>query len=148
MIPVRVRETNLESAATFMRPIMNVKVPAGFPSPADDYLEERIDLNSYLVTHPSATFYYWVDGNSMVEAGIFDGDLIVVDNSIKPQNNDIVLAVINGEMTLKQIKIANDKIFLAPKNSSFKPLELTEFMNFQVRGVVVCNVHFHKRPIK
>lgn len=127
------------------RPILTVRIPAGFPSPADDYLEERIDLNDYIVSHRSATFYYWVEGNSMEEAGIFDRDLIVVDNSLKPENNDIVQAVIDGEMTLKQIKIFDDKIFLYPKNVNYKPLEITETMNFLVRGVVICNIHFHKR---
>src|SRR5438552_3448972 len=112
MQAIRVKEAKPVSL-----PLMNVRVPAGFPSPADDYLEEKIDLNDFLIHHPSATFYYWVEGNSMEDAGIFDNDLIIVDNSITPQNNDIVLAVINGEMTLKQIKVSDDKIFLAPKNA-------------------------------
>ena len=137
-------ETELEDK--YLLPILAARIPAGFPSPADDYLEQKINLNEYIVTHPSATFYYWVEGNSMIEAGIFDGDLIVVDNSIKPKNNDVVLGVINGEITLKQIKMMDEKIFLAPKNPDYKPIEITEQMSFTVRGVIVCNIHFHKKP--
>lgn len=135
-----------ENPEMYLLPLLLARIPAGFPSPATDYIEERINLNEYIVTHPSATFYYWVEGNSMIEAGIFDGDLIVVDNSIKPKNNDIVLGVINGEITLKQIKMSEGKIFLAPKNPAFKPIEITDEMNFTIRGVIVCNIHFHKKP--
>ena len=138
----------LEDEKKYLLPILAARISAGFPSPADDYLEERINLNEYIVTHPSATFYYWVEGNSMIEAGIFDGDLIVVDNSLKPKNNDVVLAVIDGEITLKQIKISEGKIFLAPKNPAYKPIIITDCMNFMVRGVIVCNIHFHKKPNK
>ncbi len=136
----------IEDQEKYLLPLLTTRIPAGFPSPATDYIEDRINLNEYIVTHPSATFYYWVEGNSMIEAGIFDGDLIVVDNSIKPKNNDIVLGVINGEITLKQIKMSDGKIFLAPKNPEFKPIEITDGMNFTVRGVIVCNIHFHKKP--
>ena len=129
----------------FTAPLLGVKVPAGFPSPADDYIEERINLNDYIVTHPSATFYYRAEGSSMIDAGIFDGDLLVVDNSLTPRNNDIVVAIIDGERTLKQIKISNGKICLSPKNASFKPIEITESMNITICGVLVCNIHFHKR---
>ncbi len=125
-------------------PVLGVRVSAGFPSPADDYIEERINLNDYIVTHPSATFYYWVEGNSMTDAGIFDGDLLVVDRSINPQNNDIVVAIIDGERTLKQLKISSGKIWLSPKNINYKPIEITESMNMTLGGVVVCNIHFHK----
>lgn len=137
-----------ETEELLKRPLSGIRVPAGFPSPADDYIEERINLNDYIVTHPAATFYFWTEGNSMVDAGIFDGDLLVVDNSLTPQNNDIVVAVINGERTLKQLKIADGKVWLAPRNNGYKPIEITESMNLTVSGVVVCNIHFHKRIIK
>ena len=137
--------TEVKAEEVFKLPLATLRVHAGFPSPADDYLEERINLNEYIISHPAATFFYWVEGNSLIEAGIFDGDLVVIDNSLKPQNNDIVQAVIDGEMTLKQIKMMGDKIFLYPKNPNYKPIEVTECMNFIVRGVVICNIHFHKR---
>ena len=132
----------------FLAPLLGVRVPAGFPSPADDYIEARINLNDYIITHPAATFYYRAEGNSMVDAGIFDGDLLVVDNSLTPQDNDIVVAIIDGERTLKQIKLSGGKIFLFPKNVKYKPIEITESMNITVSGVVVCNIHFHKRKLK
>src|SRR5436190_1444185 len=122
-------QTSLSLLKNFTAPLLGVNVPAGFPSPADDYIEERTNLNDYIVTHPSATFYYRAEGNSMIDAGIFDGDLLVVDNSLSPQNNDIVVAIIDGERTLKQIIIANGKICLSPKNVNYKPIEITDSMN-------------------
>lgn len=135
-------------ASDFTAPLLGVSVPAGFPSPADDYIEERINLNDYIITHPSATFFYRAEGNSMIDAGIFDGDLLVVDNSLTPQNNDIVVAIIDGERMLKQIKISDGMICLSPKNVSYKPIVITESMNIVVSGVVVCNIHFHKRILR
>ena len=141
-------QTSISLLKNFTAPLLGVNIPAGFPSPADDYIEDRINLNDYIVTHPSATFYYRAEGNSMIDAGIFDGDLLVVDNSLTPQNNDIVVAIIDGERTLKQIKIANGKICLSPKNINYKPIEITDSMNITVCGVLVCNIHFHKRQLK
>ena len=132
-------------SAEYTAPLLGVHVAAGFPSPADDYIEARINLNDYIVTHPSATFYYRAEGNSMIDAGIYDGDLLVVDNSLTPQNNDIVVATIDGERTLKQIKIADGKICLSPKNANYKPIEITDSMHITISGVLVCNIHFHKR---
>ena len=85
------------------RPLFISKVPAGFPSPADDYVEERVDLNAHLIKHPSATFFLRVKGESMTGAGIFDNDLVIVDRSLDPMSGSVVIAVIDGELTIKRL---------------------------------------------
>jgi DNA polymerase V len=121
--------------------VYSTKVPAGFPSPADGYMDIKMDLNKYLIKHPASTFCFWVEGHSMTEVGIFDGDLLIVDCSLSPLNNDIILGVIDGEFTVKQIQKINDKLYLQPKNKDYKPLEINEYMNFQIRGIVIKAIH-------
>lgn len=122
-------------------PLADGAVAAGFPSPAGDYLDTRIDIFEYLVQHPTATFYVRVKGNSMINASIHDGDLLVVDRSIEPKNNQIVVAIIDGEFTVKRISKYNNKLYLIPENEKFKPIEITETMDFQVWGVVTFVIH-------
>ncbi len=112
------------------------KISAGFPSPADDYVDKKLDLNEYIIQHPAATFFVRVSGDSMVNAGIDTGDLLVVDRALEVKNNNIVLAVVNGEFTLKRIKKVNDKVYLAPENQSYKPIEIKEESNIEIWGVV------------
>ena len=121
--------------------IANGAVAAGFPSPAGDYIDNRIDIFEYLIQHPTATFYVRVKGNSMVNAAIHDGDLLVVDRSIEPKNNQVVVAIIDGEFTVKRISKYNNKLYLIPENEHFKPIEITETMNFEVWGVVTFVIH-------
>jgi DNA polymerase V len=121
--------------------IANGTVAAGFPSPAGDYLDNRIDIFEYLIQHPTATFYVRVKGNSMINASIHDGDLLVVDRSIEQKNNQVVVAVIDGEFTVKRISKHNNKLYLIPENETFKPIEITETMNFEVWGVVTFVIH-------
>lgn len=112
------------------------KVPAGFPSPAMDYMEKRIDLNEVLIKHPLSTFICESEGLSMINAFIPPKARLIVDRSITPKNGDIVLASIEGEFTVKYLKKNEFKCWLCPANSKFKEIEITEEMNMQVFGVV------------
>ena len=116
-------------------------VPAGFPSPAEDHLDIDLDLSNYLIQNPSATFCVRVEGDSMVGAGIQSGDVILIDRSLTPNPRSIVLAVIDGEFTVKRVDIVDDKLFLIPENPRLKPMEVAEGSNFQVWGVVTFVIH-------
>ena len=111
-------------------------VPAGFPSPAADHFEEQIDLNKHLQKNPSSTFFVRAQGNSMQDAFIADGSLLVIDRSIRAQHGHIVLAVLNGEFTVKRLIKTSGGVFLAPENTDYKPIHVTADMDFQVWGVV------------
>ena len=115
----------------------NVEVKAGFPSPAIDYLEERIDLNKVLIDHPLSTFIIECTGDSMISAFIPPKAKLVVDKSITPKNGDIVVAVMNGDFTVKFLKKNDFKCWLIPGNSKYKEIEITAEMNMQIWGVVV-----------
>jgi DNA polymerase V len=126
-------------------PLFSHKVPAGFPSPADDYIEGRLSLDEHLIPHKDSTFFVRAKGTSMVGAGIFDGDLLVVDKSLTPSSGDIVIAVIDGELTVKRFVQRDGKVILKPENPRFKEIELKEGQELQVWGVVTSTV---KRFIK
>lgn len=112
------------------------KVPAGYPSPALDYLEKRIDLNEEFIKHPLSTFIVECEGLSMMNAYIPPKARLIVDRSLTPQNGDIVLAVLNGEFTVKFLKKNTHKCWLVPANSKFKEIEITPGMDIQIWGVV------------
>tara|TARA_B100000780_G_scaffold74702_1_gene50233 strand:+ start:2641 stop:3075 length:435 start_codon:yes stop_codon:yes gene_type:complete len=116
-------------------------VQAGFPSPAEDHLDLDLDLNSYLIQHPSATFCVRVEGESMIGAGIQSDDVIMIDRSLDPQKGSIVLAVLDGEFTVKRVDVQDDKLYLLPENPKLKPIEVGEEMSFQVWGVVTFVIH-------
>ena len=116
-------------------------VSAGFPSPATDYMDAKLDLNDLLVEHPSATYYVRVIGDSMIGAGITSGDLLVVDKSLEVTNNCIVVAYLDGEFTVKRIKKTKTKMFLQAENKNYKPIEITKEMDFEVFGVVAHAIH-------
>ncbi len=122
-------------------PFYQSNVPAGFPSPAEDFMDLDLNLQAYLVQHPSATFCVRVTGDSMQNAGIFSGDVMVVDRALEPKNNTIVLAVLDGEFTVKRIQKKGVQLFLKPENETFKPIEITEEMDFKVWGVVTHIIH-------
>lgn len=122
-------------------PIFMESVSAGFPSPADDYIDNKLDLNEFLIKNPSATFFVRVTGDSMVNAGIYSGDILVVDRSIEAKNGYVVIAVIDGELLVKRLRQTKKKIFLYPENSNFTPIEITSQMNFEVWGVVTNVIH-------
>ncbi|MDD6889516.1 MAG: translesion error-prone DNA polymerase V autoproteolytic subunit [Bacteroidales bacterium] len=111
-------------------------IQAGFPSPAQDYITETIDLNMEVVRHPAATFYGRVNGDSMVNEGIEDGDLIVIDRSIEPADGDLAVCCVDGDFTLKRIKIEPDRVWLIPANETFDPIMITGDNRFEIWGVV------------
>ena len=111
-------------------------ISAGFPSPADDFKEIRISLDKELVKNQESTFYARVNGDSMVEAGIDDGDLLVVDRSLNPENGKIAVCFIDGEFTVKRIKKEENKLFLMPQNKKYKPIEIKEANELIIWGIV------------
>ena len=117
-------------------PWFSYRVPAGFPSPAEDYAEGKLDLNQYIVEHEAATFYIRVQGHSMTGAGILDGDVIAVDRSLEAQHGDVVLAVIDGELTVKELYKKNGQIRLVAHNPDFIPIVIREGQKLTVWGVV------------
>lgn len=123
-------------------PYADEGVRAGFPSPAQDYMSENIDLNRELIRHPATTFYARVVGDSMRDAGIDEGDLLIVDKGIEPQENDVVVAFVDGEFTLKRIRIGADRreLWLMPANESYQPIRVTEENQFMIWGVVTYNI--------
>jgi DNA polymerase V len=116
-------------------------VSAGFPSPAEDYLEGKLDLNRHLVANPAATFYVRVSGDSMTGAGIHDGDLLIVDRSLEPLPGRVVIAVINGEHTVKRLQREGDRLLLLAENADYAPIEVSELEELRIWGVVVCVLH-------
>ncbi|MBR2773308.1 MAG: translesion error-prone DNA polymerase V autoproteolytic subunit [Bacteroidales bacterium] len=119
------------------------QLKAGFPSPAADYLQESLDFNRDLIKHPEATFYGRVDGDSMIDAGICDGDIAVIDRSVEPMNGDVVVGYINGEFTIKFLDLTHKKdgyIELRPANKNYQPIRINEFDEFEVWGVVVWTI--------
>ena len=111
-------------------------ISAGFPSPADDFREIRISLDKELVKNSESTFYARVSGDSMIEAGLDDGDLIVIDRSLDPENGKIAVCFIDGEFTVKTIKKEENKIFLMPQNKIYKPIEVEEGNELIIWGIV------------
>ena len=122
-------------------PLFCDAVKAGFPSPADDYIEQALDFNELLVKHPAATFCLRVSGNSMTGAGIHHNDILVVDRSLSAENNNIIIASICGELTVKRMIKHKKEIILIPENPEFQPVAVTEGMDFQVWGVVTNVIH-------
>jgi DNA polymerase V len=121
-------------------PLIASTVPAGLPSPAEDTPTEQLDLAQHLIRHPEATFFLRVSGESMTGAGIFDGDLLIVDRSLTPGNGDIVIAILDGEFTVKRLVMDGKRIELRPDNPKFKTLKLTEESQLEVWGVVTGSV--------
>lgn len=113
------------------------RVPAGFPSPADDYVEKRLDINEHLIRHPAATFLFDVTGDSMINAGILDGDKVVVDRSVEPAHRQIVVALVRGERTLKRLFRRGSRVELRPENPDFKPIVFKDGDELEIWGVVV-----------
>lgn len=122
-------------------PLYTHKVSAGFPSPADDYVEDRLDLNQLLVQNKSSTFFLRVQGDSMVNAGIQDGDMIVVDRSITPVDRSVIVAVIDGELTVKRLVLINGVAELHAENAKYAPIRFKEGQNLTIWGVVTSSVH-------
>lgn len=130
-----------EITETVVRPLFSSGVSAGFPSPADDFIDKRLNLNEFLISNDAATFYLRVEGDSMRGSGIFSGDILIVDRSVKPQNSNVVIAVLDGELTVKRLRIMHGKFILEPDNPDYEPIEIYEGMHFEVWGVVTYVIH-------
>ncbi len=122
-------------------PLYLARVAAGFPSPADDFIDKTLDLNEHLVAHPEATFFVRVSGDSMRDAGIASGDILVVDRAVQPAHNRIVVAALDGELTVKRIRLQGKRLFLAPEHPDYPEIEITEDTGFEVWGVVTHVIH-------
>lgn len=113
---------------------------AGFPSPAQDYLELSIDLNTELIRHPAATFFGRVVGNSLEEAGVTEGDILIIDKSLKPQDGNMCVCFLDGDFTLKFIRHTENEIWLIPANKAYTPIKVTEDNDFMIWGVVTYTI--------
>ncbi len=122
-------------------PAFTSSVQAGFPSPAEDYIEKQLDINELVIQHPAATFFVRVEGESMRDANIHTGDILVVDRSVEPGNGKIVIAVIDGEFTVKRFVMDAEGAYLVPENPEFPTLKIEEGSDFQVWGVVTFVIH-------
>ena len=124
------------------QPLYGSRVPAGFPSPADDHIEGKLDLNLHLIRRPAATFFIRAQGESMRDAGIFNGDLLVVDRGIAPQAGDIVIAVLHGELTVKRLRKSNGALILYAENPAFPDIALDD-TGCEAWGVVTHSIRRH-----
>jgi len=122
-------------------PFISCRIPAGFPSPAEDYLEGTLDLNEHLIQHPEATYFLRVTGNSMIHAGIFSGDTLIVDRSLKPMDKCVVIAIVNGEFTVKRLRIRDGRIELVAENPLYPPIVIHDNSELVIWGTVTYVIH-------
>ena len=122
-------------------PLLTDSVSAGFPSPADDYTEENIDLNEHLISNPFSTFFLRVKGDSMINAGIKDKDLIIVDKSLTARPGNIIIAMIDGEFTIKRLSIKNNELYLKAENHNYPDFRFKNHIDVQIWGVVIYSIH-------
>lgn len=127
-------------------PYADQGIQAGFPSPAQDYINEYIDLNREIVRHPASTFYGRVSGDSMIEEGIEPGDILVIDRSLEPDDGDLAVCCLDGEFTLKRIRLRPGAVWLVPSNESFDPMLVTPDHSLQIWGVVTHTIKNNRRP--
>lgn len=121
-------------------PLWDSLIPAGFPCSTENY-SENLDLNEFLIKHPASTFFIRVIGNSMINAGINSGDILIVDRALSPSNNKIVVARLNNEFTVKRILLKQNKLFLVADNENYPPINITEDMDFEIWGIVTTVIH-------
>jgi DNA polymerase V len=122
---------------SLLLPYFSSNISAGFPSPAEDYLELRINIGEFVTNNPTSTFWVRVHGDSMQDAHIVDGSILAVDKSLKANSGDIIVAVVNNEFTVKRLIVKGKNVLLVPENKKYQPLEITEEMDFRVWGKVV-----------
>ncbi len=125
----------------YSTPIFVSYIKAGFPSPADDFIENTLDLDEFLIEHPQATFFVKVSGDSMINAGIHSRDILIVDRSLQAYNGSIVVAVIDGEFTVKRYKKIGNTVYLLPENPNYKVIKIPENSDFLIWGVVKHVIH-------
>ena len=119
-------------------------ISAGFPSPVEDFTELSISLDKYLIQNPAATFMVYANGNSMLHAGIHHGDILIIDRSLNARDGDIIIAVLHGEFTVKQLSIINNTFFLLPQNPKYSPIKISDDMDFEIWGVVISSIRKHR----
>ena len=122
-------------------PLLSDSVSAGFPSPADDYTEENIDLNEHLISNPYSTFFLRVKGDSMINSGIKDNDLIIVDKSLAAKPGNIVIAMVDGEFTIKRLSTKNNELYLKAENNNYPDFNFKNYADIQIWGVVIYSIH-------
>lgn len=132
---------NNENPTVITRPLFSSSVQAGFPSPAEDYIESSLDLNTYLIKNPAATFFVRVSGSSMKDALIFPGDILLVDRSLTPRSGRVVIAVIDGELTVKRLLLNRTKTVLKAENNEFADIDIAPESEFEIWGVVTHIIH-------
>jgi DNA polymerase V len=130
-----------ETRKALRLPLFLAGVQAGFPSPADDFIDKRLDLNEHLIQHPAATFFVRVVGDSMQGAGIHEGDLLVVDRAIEATAGRVVMAALGGELTIKRLERRGERLFLAPANPDYPSFDVTAREDFEVWGVATHVIH-------
>jgi DNA polymerase V len=130
-----------EARTSLRIPLVSANVQTGFPSPADDHLERSIDLNEHLVKNPAATFFVRVKGDSMRDAGIVSGDILIVDRSVQAADNQIVVAMLDGDFTVKRLRKRKDRVFLEAENNAYAPIEVGENQELVIWGVVTFVIH-------
>ena len=132
------------SGSTFKKvkiPLLSDSISAGFPSPADDYTEENIDLNEHLISNPFSTFFLRVKGESMINSGIKDKDLVIVDKSLTAKPGNIVIAMIDGEFTIKRLSRKNDELYLKAENHNYPDFSFRNHIDIQIWGGVIYSIH-------
>lgn len=147
--PLRIPESKVLQVLNFIHgknkamklPLYSCYVAAGFPSPADDHIQKNLDLNEHLIHKPAATFFVRAQGNSMTKAGIHEGDILIVDRSLTPIHGKIVIAAVDGMLTVKRIIFKGKETWLYPENDEFKPILLEEYQDVTIWGVVTNVIH-------
>lgn len=147
--PIRIPLSRITEVQTFLKegnqkmalPLFSCSVRAGFPSPADDHIECKLDLNTHLIPHPAATFFVKASGDSMKNAGIQSGDMLIVDRSLEASHGKIVIAAINGELTVKRLIRQPNRIQLVAENSGYSPIDITHEEDLIIWGVVTHVIH-------
>jgi DNA polymerase V len=147
--PMRIPKSKIEGVLMFLQghtsscelPLYTSSVSAGFPSPADDYIENKLDLNTHLIKHPSATFFLKVSGDSMKNAGIQSGDMLIVDKSLQPTDGKVVIAAVEGELTVKRLSLVKGRVKLIPENNSYPVIDITDSQELVIWGVVTHVIH-------
>lgn len=129
------------AAKGYAIPLYTSKVQAGFPSPADDYQEGTLNLEEHLIQNPASTFFVRVIGNSMINAGMYPNDLLIVDKSLTPVSGKVIVAILNGEFTVKRLVKKRNKTFLVAENPDYEPIDVTDNSEFQIWGVVTNVIH-------
>ncbi len=132
---------NTEQRKAMRLPLFLAGVQAGFPSPADDFIDKRLDLNEHLIQHPAATFFVRAVGDSMLGAGIHDGDLLIVDRAVEAQVGKTIIAAVHGELTVKRLERKGECLLLVPANPDYPSIDVTDGEGFEIWGVVTYVIH-------